>query len=433
MQPGPEHDREPMPTYYAAQSAPPPATTGLEGEHQADVVVIGAGLTGLSAALHLAECGAAVIVLEAREIGSGASGRNFGQVVPYLHRSPAEIHGAFPPETAERMITRIGAGPGAVLALLERYRIDAQQRRTGLLFAAHAASGLRTLEARARFWRDRGGHVKLYGPSETAALVGSSYYRACAIDDRGFTINPVAYVRGLAHAVAGLGVRIFTNSPSERPERDGALWKVRTGQGSVRAQAVVLATNAYTTRRLWPGLRDSIIPIRAYAMASAPISDNLRQTVLPGGHALTDTGRAHSGIRLNEEGCLHASAQGPPFAPTGRPDHARLKRRIAALYPQLAALELPYAWSGWIALSQDRYPHLHELAPGVWTGLGYTGRGLAAAALMGQDLAACLTTPSAAETTFRPTHLRRWWATPIARPIITAAIHYHRLRDALDR
>ena len=428
----PSGDPDPVPAYYAAQSAPPPPSGALEGDHIADVVVIGAGFTGLSAALHLAETGAGVVVLDAKAVGSGASSRNFGQVVPYLHRSHTEIRDRFPAETAERLITRVGNGPGTVFSLIERYRIDCQPRRNGLLFAAHSAQGQATLEARTRFWQDRGEDVRMYDAAETEALVGSRHYRACSIDGRGGTINPVGYVRGLAHAAAGRGARIFTDSAAQTIERQGARWRVRATGGSVMAGHVVLATNAYTQARLWPSLRESIIPVRGYAMVSAPLSDNVRAGILPRGQPLTDTRRTHSGIRLNADGCIHSSTLGPPFDTEGRPDARRLDRRIAAVFPQLGALVWTHRWSGWIALSRDHCPHLHELAPGVWAGLGYTGRGIAAATLMGQDIAGRIAGVPESETTFPASRLEHWWMVPFARPVVGCGIAYHRFRDAAD-
>lgn len=428
----PARDPDPIPAYYAAQSEPPPPSSAVEGKWTADVAVIGSGFTGLSAALHLAERGVGVVVLEAKEIGQGASSRNFGQVVPYLKPSHVGIRASFAPERAERMITRVGEGPGTVFSLIERHGISCQPRRTGLVFGAHSAAGRNTLEARASFWQGRGQDVRMYGAPETEALIGSRYYKACLIDYRGGTINPVGYVRGLAHAAVRCGARIFTESPAQAIDRVGTHWRVLTPGGEVVANQLVLATNAYTAARLWPGLRDSIIPVRGYAMVSTPLSDNLRASVLPGGQPLTDTRRTHSGIRLNQDGCIHSSTLGPPFDIEGVPDVAKLDRRIATVFPQLGTLTWAHRWTGWIALSRDRFPHLHELAPGVWTGLGYTGRGIAAATLMGQDLAARILGRPEDETTFPTTRLARWWMVPYARSVVASGIAYHRFRDAID-
>ncbi len=428
----PADDPDPVPAYYAAQTKEAPAAAVLDGAHTADVAVIGSGFTGLSAALHLAEQGVDVVVLEAREVGQGASSRNFGQVVPYLKPSHAGIRAAFRGDAAERMIERVGEGPEVVFSLIERFGMACQPRRNGLLFAAHSGAGQATLEARTKFWRERGADVRFYAEADTEGLVGSRHYRACSVDYRGGTINPVGYVRGLAHAAAGLGVRIFTQSPAEAIERVGGGWRVRTPGGEVTAGQVVLATNAYTASRLWPGLRESIIPVRGYGMVSAPLSDNLRATILPGGQPLTDTRRTHSGIRLNPDGCIHSSTLGPPFDIEGRPDVGKLDRRIATVFPQLGQVEWTHRWTGWIALSRDHFPHLHELAPGVWTGLGYTGRGIAAATLMGRDLAANVLGRPEPEATFPVTRLQRWWMVPFARTVVGAGIAYHRLRDAVD-
>ncbi len=394
--------------------------------------MIGSGFTGLAAALHLAEQGVQVIVLEAREIGQGASSRNFGQVVPYLKPSHSAIQTTFPPEVAERMITRAGNGPEAVFSLIARYGMDCQPRRNGLLFAAHSAAGQATLESRTRFWQDRGADIRFYGAAETEALAGTRHYRACSIDYRGGTINPVGYVRGLAQAATGRGVQIFTQTPAQGLEPAGRQWRVRTPSGTVTADQVIIAANAYTSSRLWPGLRESIIPVRGYALVSAPLGDNLSASVLPGGQPLTDTRRTHSGIRLNQDGCIHSSTLGPPFDIEGAPDVGKLDRRLATVFPQLGHLEWTHRWTGWIALSRDEFPHLHELAPGVWTGLGYSGRGIAAATLMGQDLAAHIIRTPAEQTTFPVTRLRPWWMVRFARSVVTTGIAYHRLRDTLD-
>jgi glycine/D-amino acid oxidase-like deaminating enzyme len=319
-----------------------------------------------------------------------------------------------------------------VFGIIERYAIRCQPRRNGLLFAAHAAPGLAGLEARTRFWQARGADVRMFGEAETEELVGSRFYRACSVDYRGGTINPAGYVRGLAHAASGHGALIHIGAPVQELRRADGTWEVRARGGTVRADHVVLATNAYTQAGLWPGLRESIIPFRGYALASAPLSDNLRGSLLRGGQPLTDTRRTHSGMRLNEDGRLHSSTLGPPFAIEGTHDRARLHKRITAVFPQLEGVRWEHRWCGWIAMSQDDYPHLHAPAPGVWAGLGYAGRGIAAATLMGQDIASHILGRPVSETTFPVRDLKGWWMVPFARTLVATGIAMYRLRDALD-
>src|SRR5262249_19074655 len=149
--------------------------------------------------------------------------------------------------------------------------------------------------------------------------------------------------------------------------------------GTVTADSVVIATNAYTGN-LWPGLGDSIIPMRAHQLVTKPLGDNIRRTILPQGQPMIDTRHLFSGLRLHPDGRLQASADGPAF-PIGEPYLGKLTRRLAATFPQLGPLEWEHRWSGWVAVTYDMYPHLHELASGVWAGLGYSGRGIALASL----------------------------------------------------
>ena len=428
----PFDDRDPVPAYYALTSPPPPKSEVLRGSLQFDVAVIGGGFTGAATALHLAERGVKVCIIEAKEIGAGASSRAFGQIVPYLKPGHKKILDDFGPERGERLIRQIGEGPDYVFSLIERFGIACSARRNGLLFAAHSPAGQATLESRTKFWQGRGVRIDMHEADETAALVGSSFYKACSIDYRGGTINPLAYVRGIASAAAGLGVAIYTDSPVEKIERAGQRWQVSVKDGDVTADSVVIATNAHTTDRLWPGLRQSIMPVRGYQLVSAPLSANLRKSILPNGQPLTDTRRTNSGVRIHDDGRLHSSTLGPPFDIDGQPDVAKLNARIAAVYPQLGSMTWDYRWMGWIAVNQDHYPHLHELAPGVWTGLGYNGRGIAAATLMGRDIAQCIAGSPNDETTFSVEPLQRWWMSPLARSVGYAGISYYRFRDALD-
>jgi glycine/D-amino acid oxidase-like deaminating enzyme len=162
---------------------------------------------------------------------------------------------------------------------------------------------------------------------------------------------------------------------------------VDAGADGLTAETVLLATNAYTTQ-LWPGLRESIIPLRGHGFVSAPLSDNVRQSILPGRQSLTDTRRLFSGVRMLPNGRLHASAYGPISGPEPAADFRRVDGRIKRLYPQLGAMQWDETWTGWVAMTTDHVPRMHELAPGLFAGLGYNGRGIAAATLMGRELAA---------------------------------------------
>jgi glycine/D-amino acid oxidase-like deaminating enzyme len=381
--------------------------------------------------VHLAERNIRSIVIEAKEIGHGASGRNFGQVVPYLKHDPDRVISELGHDRGERLIDATGKGPDLVFGLIEKYQIDCAAVRTGLIFAAHADSGRAGLERRTAFWQGRGAQVAMFGAAETAALIGSSYYQACSLDRRGGTINPLAFTRGLARAAIEAGANLFTGSPATAIERNGHAWRVSTPRGSVVADTVVLATDVYTTNRLWPSLRDCFIPVRLYQAVSRPLGENVRRTVLPQGQPLTDTRRLISGLRLHADGRLHASADGAPFDNSAEADLTKVERRVATVFPRLGPIEWEHRWAGWVGMTFDQYPKLHELAPGMWIGFGYSGRGIAHATMMGRDIAARL---AGAETdlvfSVSPPHPRK--IARLAKPMVGGLMAYYRVRDAID-
>ena len=383
----PLSDNAGPPAVYANSAPPPPATQQLEGQRHVAVAVIGAGFTGLSTALHLAESGIDVAVLEAKQIGWGASGRAFGQVVPYLKPGQDAILRHYGPERGERIIDGVAAGPDLVFELIFRHRIECWPMRSGLIFAAHSAAGRRDLERRTQFWQRRNAPVEMLQGARCAEAIGSPLYQAASLDRRGGNINPFAYARGLASAAVAAGAVIHTQTRVRKLTRRDGRWAIDAGGAGVTADNVVIATNAYTGD-LWPGLRESVIPMRGHGFVTEPLSDNVRHTILPERQSLTDTRQLYSGVRILPDGRLHASAHGPSFGAEPRPDWRRVDARIRRLYPQLGAMKWQQGWSGWVAMTTDHFPRLHELAPGLFAGLGYNGRGIAAATMMGRDLAA---------------------------------------------
>jgi glycine/D-amino acid oxidase-like deaminating enzyme len=419
------------PAVYAQGAPPPPPAVALTGRPHVGVAVIGAGFTGLSAALHLAESGVDVAVLEAREIGWGASGRAFGQVVPYLKIGHADILRHYGRERGARVIDAIAASPDLVFELIARHGIECWAVRTGLIFAAHAPAGRRDLEGRTAYWQDRGAPVEMLEGARCAEAVGSSLYQAASLDRRGGNLNPLAYARGLARAAVAAGAAIHTSTPVQGIARRDGRWVVEAGADGLTADAVLLATNAYTTQ-LWPGLAESIIPLRGHGFVSTPLSDNVRRSILPGGQSLTDTRRLFSGVRMLPGGRLHASAYGPISGPEPAAAFSRVDARVRRLYPQLGAVQWDEAWSGWVAMTTDHVPRMHELAPGLFAGLGYNGRGIAAATLMGRELAArvCGASDEALVFPLVPVRKQPWHR---AAPFLVGALaRWYRVLDVVE-
>ena len=422
----PLSDRAGPPDVYVRGAPPPPPTRMREGQRHVAVAVIGAGFTGLSTALHVAEAGIDVAVLEAKEIGWGASGRAFGQVVPYLKPGHEAILRHYGAEHGQRIVDAVAAGPDLVFELIGRHGIDCWAMRSGLIFAAHSPAGRRDLERRTQYWQQRDAPVEMLEGIRCAEMIGSSLYQAASFDRRGGNINPFAYVRGLAHAAAKAGAALHERTPVRSLTRRDGRWVLDAG---LTADNVVIATNAYTGD-LWPGLRESIIPMRGHGFVSEPLSANVRHAILPERQSLTDTRRLYSGVRVLPDGRLHASAHGPSFGVEPRADWRRVDARIRRLFPQLGTVRWQQAWSGWVAMTTEHFPRLHELAPGLYAGLGYNGRGIAAATMMGRDLATLVR--GSRETVFPLTPLRPLGWHRIAPALVRGLVQAYRVRDMVD-
>ncbi len=427
----PLSDQAAPPEVYQQAAPPAPATTRLTESRHVATVVIGAGFTGLSTALHLAEAGVDVTVLEAKQIGWGASGRAFGQVVPYLKPGHAAILRHYGAARGQRIVDAVGQGPSLVFDLIARHGIECWAVQSGLIFAAHSPAGRRDLEARTSYWQQRGAAVEMRSDTAAAELVGSRLYQAVSLDRRGGNLNPFAYTRGLAHAALRAGANIHTDTPVGAIRRDGARWRVEAGTQALTAESVVIATNAYTGA-LWPGLRESVLPMRGHGFVSEPLSDNLSRSILPERQSLTDTRHLFSGVRILPDGRLHASAHGPIFGPERPADLRRVDARIRRMFPQLGEVKWHQGWSGWVAMTMDHFPRMHELAPGVFAGLGYNGRGIAAATMMGRDLAALVRGARDDATVFplRPLRPMPWRRSAPA--LVHALIQAYRLHDVID-
>jgi glycine/D-amino acid oxidase-like deaminating enzyme len=427
----PLSDQAGPPDVYVRGAPPPPPTQKLEGGRHVTVAVIGAGFTGLSTALHLAEAGIDVAVLEAKEIGWGASGRAFGQVVPYLKPGHDAILRHYGPERGQRVVDAVAAGPDLVFELIGRHGIQCWGMRSGLIFAAHSPRGRRELERRTQFWQQRNAQVEMLEGVRCAEMIGSTFYNFASLDRRGGNINPFAYARGLAHAAAKAGAVLHAATRVQALARRDGCWVIDTANAKLTADNVVIATNAYTGH-LWPGLRESIIPMRGHGFVTEQLSDNVRHTILPERQSLTDTRLLYSGVRMLPDGRLHGSAHGPSFGAEPRSDWRRIDARIRRLFPQLGAVDWQEAWSGWVAMTTDHFPRLHELAPGLYAGLGYNGRGIAAATMMGRDLAALVRGARDDATVFPLSPLRPLGWHRVAPTLVRGLVQVYRVRDMVD-
>ena len=369
------------------KTAPPaPDTERLRGDISVDVAVIGAGFTGLSAALHLAEAGTKVAVVDAVEIGFGGSGRNVGLVNAGMWVMPNDLPGVLGQVHGERLLELLGNAPQSVFNLVDRHKIDCELERTGTLHCAVGQDGLKQLEQRAEQWLARGAAVRLLDAEETAAKVGSNAYAASLLVNRAGTIQPLGYVRGLAKAALGAGAMIYTATPVVATERSGDRWMVRTPSGTISAEWVVGATNAYTTSP-WPELRAELLHLPYFNFATSPLPEEVRKTVLPERQGGWDTKEILSSFRMDRAGRLIFGSVGA-LRGTGMAVHkAWAARSIRKLFPQIENVAFEAGWYGMIGMTSDSLPRFHTLAPNIVSFSGYNGRGIAPGTVFGRLLA----------------------------------------------
>jgi glycine/D-amino acid oxidase-like deaminating enzyme len=368
-------------------TAPPaPETAELRGSIKVDTAIVGGGYTGLSAALHLAEGGANVALLEAVEIGFGGAGRNVGLVNAGMWVMPDRLADMLGDDHGERLLGLLGDAPKLVFDLIDRHRIACEVERAGTLHCAVGLKGLKELEARAAQWSRRGAPVELLNARDTEAKVGSSAYAGSLWDRRAGTIQPLAYARGLAGAALNAGAKIFTRSAVTSAGRIDGKWKLQTAAGHVIADRVIVATDAYATGP-WSEVRTEQIHLPYFNFATEPLSANIRASILPERQGAWDTNEVLSSFRFDRAGRLVFGSFGA-LRGTGAAVHRSwAKRALKKLFPQIGEVRFEAEWYGLIGMTDDHLPRFHKLAENVTGFSGYNGRGIAPGTTFGRLLA----------------------------------------------
>ncbi|TCL72960.1 FAD-binding oxidoreductase [Rhizobium sp. BK251] len=369
------------------KTAPPaPIAPPLEGAQAADVVIVGGGYTGLSAALHLAEAGSRVIVLEAVDFGFGGAGRNVGLINAGMWVMPDDLPGILGPVFGERLLDLLGNAPRLVMELIEKHDIACELAKNGTLHCAVGDDGLKEIEARAKQWSARGAPVTLLDAAETARRVGGNAYAGSLLDMRAGTLQPLAYARGLAHAVAKAGATLHAGSPVVSTTQNGNRWTVTTPRGEVAADWIIVATDAYSTGP-WEKVRAEQVHLPYFNFATVPLGDNLGRSILPGREGVWDTKEILSSFRMDDAGRLVFGSVGA-LRNTGLAVHrAWAKRSLKKLFPQIGAVEFESEWYGKIGMTDNALPRLHKFAQNVVGFSGYNGRGIAPGTVFGKTLA----------------------------------------------
>ena len=368
-------------------SAPPaPETAALGQDTATEVAVVGAGFTGLSAALHLAELGIPTVVLEASTIGAGGSGRNVGLVNAGLWLRPNDVIATLGPTYGSSLIDQLSEAPALVFAIVNRYHIECEATQVGTLHCAVGSRGYREIEERARQWRALGAPVELQGASKTRALVGGGGFLGSLLDRRAGTIQPLAYVRGLARAAISQGARIYTESPVQAISTLGSRWQLLTPRGRLSATTVIVATNAYSSHAC-TSLRTELTRLPYFNFATDPLPESLARSILPERHGIWDTRTVLTSLRFDVNNRLIYGSVGA-LRGRGLGVHREWARRsLGKLFPELRDIKMRHEWYGWIGMTMDAVPRFHQLGPNIYAISGYNGRGIAPGTTFGRMLA----------------------------------------------
>jgi glycine/D-amino acid oxidase-like deaminating enzyme len=368
-------------TKYEVRSATLPA--------RADVVIVGAGYTGLAAARHLARAGASVVVVEREQVGWGASSRNGGQVLTGLKVEAAALVERFGQSRARQFFEIATESMARLESLIAEEAIACEYARAGHLCAAFKPAHFDAFrEEQALLARVFDHQVHLVARADQRAEIGSDAYYGVLVDERSGGLNPAQLVQGLAGAAVKNGATVVTGVGVTAVDRHGDAWRVRTTGGEIEAGDVLMATNGYTDGAS-PALQRRFVPIGSYIIATEPLAEAVASALLPRRRMAFDSKHFLYYFRVTPDRRLLFGGRaefGRPDADTTRRAAAILQQGMTTVFPQLAGARIDYGWGGNVAFTRDQMPRAGRL-DGMYYAGGYCGHGVAMAAYLGEQIA----------------------------------------------
>ena len=419
-------------SYYAATAHAAPARQPLRGDVEADVCVVGGGIAGCSTALHLAERGYRVVLLEGRRIGWGASGRSGGQAIFGYAAGQDKLIAEVGREHARRLFDLSVEALDLLRDTVARHSIDCDLH-WGQVHVAVKPRQVDELQA----WRDELASdcdyrtLRWMDRDETSALIASDRYLGGLIDTRSGHLHPLNYTLGLARAAEAAGALLHEGSQVIGLDH-GDVVTVRTAEGRVRVKHVALCCNAYIDDRVSKKLRNRIMPVGTYIVATEPLGAERLRTILRENVAVTDVNWVLDYFRCSADHRLlfggRVSYSGLDPLGTERATRARM----LAVFPQLADARIDYAWGGYVDITMSRAPDFGRLAPNVYYLQGFSGHGIALTGLAGQLVAEAIAGQAERFDLFAKLRHRDFPGGPALRmPALVLAMAWFRLKDLL--
>ena len=426
-------NQPPAPSYYAASSPPEEALRRepLLGEVRADVGVIGGGLAGCSAALHLAQRGYKVALLEANTVGYGASGRSGGQTIFGLATAQKALVAQVGREDARRLFDMSVEALDLTQALIRSHKIECDYKPNHV----HVATKPRHLGELAEWSEELRGEydypsVQLLDRRELASHVRSERYLGGLLDTRSGHLHPLKYTRGLARAAEQAGVTIFERTQA-LGYQDGGEVLVASERGALRCRHLVLCANAYIGS-LAPALARRILGVGTYIIATEPLAPERARTLLPSDAAIADVNWILDYFRLSADRRMLFGGRVSYSALEPRHLAESMRRRLVRVFPETAPLKVEYAWGGYLDITMSRAPDFGRLAPNVFYLQGFSGHGVALTALAGKLVAEAVQGTAERFDVFARLPHRDFPGGPLLRrPSLVLAMLYYRLKDLL--
>jgi gamma-glutamylputrescine oxidase len=376
-------------SYYARTRSPGPIRPALDGDHETGIAIVGGGLAGLSAALSLVERGHRdVTVVEARQVGWGASGRNGGFVSPGFATGMNAVIRRLGHDRALALFGLTRDAIRLVRQRIDRYAIPCEPVDSGMIKAWWTDAPEGTRRDCDELNRVLGEYWEFWPRERLREAVVTRRYYDGIFRREGFHFHCLNYARGVADAIEAGGGRIFEATQARRIERNGRSWAIRTQNGTLKARQIVVACGGYI-RDLHPAMSVAIQPVATYVIATEPLGERLR-TAIRGNWMISDSRfdfdyyRALPDTRILFGGGITIWGESPPGL------RARMRRRLLAVYPQLADIRIETAWGGTMGYPLHKMPMVGEAEPGLWYTLGYGGHGMGTTAMTGELVAGAI-------------------------------------------
>ena len=417
---------------YWRERSPPPANEATPLPTKVDVLIIGAGYTGLHAALQTARAARNTLVLDSEHAGRGASARNGGQISTSIKPAFAELKNKYGREMAFAIHREGRHSLEYIKSFIKAEGIDCDFAVTGRFHAAHNPARYerlaRTVAQQIPGLEDE---AFMIPRAEQRSELGTDHYFGGAVFPKHASLDPAAYHKGLLAKAQAAGATILSYCPALNINRDKAGFSVRTPAGTVKTGRVVIATNGYTGA-LTPRLQRRIIPIGSYMIATEPLAKDLIDRLLPTNRIISDTRRVVYYYRPSPDrsrilfGGRVSLRESNPRA-TG----PKLRAALARIFPELKTVKISHSWMGYIAFTFDRLMHIGE-DDGLYYAMGYCGAGVGMASYLGMKLGQQVIGLKAGQTAFntlpfptRPCYTGKPW-------FLAPAVLYYRLVDRLN-